>query len=260
MAIEIQNAVKAAKMPETIKNAATAKYVLLTLADRADAVNAECWPSQDLIAWETELSSSTVKRSIKALSASGLIQVKTGWRSGRKHNSYRINIQLLHSLKREPLSRSGLGAPASEMLAATSKVIEESSGPITEPESSVDELPTDETECAVDQLPPDEYPRCIDAIRVLRELNAAGYNFYTGPLRWSEWYCCESAIALAISEAYIDLEEFLTNWAMCRSQGFRKAPSLPNIFPETMNGVDMENVILHQNEDFEVQVNSYEWS
>ena len=249
MAIEIQNAVKAAKMPETIKNAATAKYVLLTLADRADAVNAECWPSQDLIAWETELSPSTVKRSIKALSDAGLIQIKTEWRQGRKHNSYRLNIQLLHSLKREPLtrSRSDTPAPAPEKQ--------------TKPANAAKRprYPAPETEVTADQLPPDEYPNCREAIQILKELNEAGHNFYTGPLRWSEWYSCEGAIALAISEAYIDLEEFLANWAICRAQGFKKAPSLPNIFPETMNGVDMENVILHQSVDFDAQVNGYEW-
>lgn len=247
MAIEIQNAVKAAKMPETIKGTATAKYVLLALADRADAVNAECWPSQDLIAWETELSPSTVKRSIKALSDAGLIQIKTEWRSGRKHNNYRINIQLLHSLRREPLNRSRSDAPA-----LTPEKQTKPANAAKRPR-----YPAPETEVTADQLPPDEYPNCREAIQILKELNEAGHNFYTGPLRWSEWDSCEGAITLAISEAYIELPDFLTGWAIYRAQGFKKAPSLPNIFPETMNGIEMEDAMLHLGEDFDARINGY---
>lgn len=253
MCFEAHKAVWEADFPKEMKVGQPAKTILSRLADRANE-NLESWPSQELLSLETGMSLKTVTRSIKSLEQAGLIRKKGHWRGGRKYNTYKVNIQLLHSLRREPLSRSGSGAPASEMLAAASKVAEESSPPITEPESSVDELPTDETECAVDQLPPDEYPRCIDAIRVLRELNAAGYNFYTGPLSWSEWYCCESAIARAELDELIDTELFLTEWAANCAHRFIKAVSLPNIFPETMGGQDGMAVIRHQYERFEAML------
>lgn len=246
MAISIQNAVKAAKMPDTIKNTATAKYVLLVLADRANETHGECYPSQDLIAWETELSLSTVKRSIKALKQAQLIQIQSHWRSGRKHNTYRINIQLLHSLKREPLTRGQSPAPASERQTPTNHSK-------TAAEENEQKMSVSEPECFVDQLPADEFFWCREAIEIMQSLNNEGCNFYTGPLRQDEWEWCESQIAHIDTEYFVDLADFLKLWAKNCAHRFSKAVSLPNIFPELMNDNDGASVVFNQFEYFQAK-------
>lgn len=52
---------------------ATRKAILLVLADYADEAWS-CWPSQERIAWETELGERTVRRTLTELEADGLIR------------------------------------------------------------------------------------------------------------------------------------------------------------------------------------------
>jgi hypothetical protein len=48
------------------------RLVLISLANHADGAEFECWPSVDLIAWETNLSADHVRRALRSM-------VKEGW-------------------------------------------------------------------------------------------------------------------------------------------------------------------------------------
>jgi biotin operon repressor len=70
----------------------TAKLVLLKLCDNAND-NGVCWPSQDLIAEQCEITRETVNRNIKKLVAAGLIELEHQSRKGAQIvNKYKINL------------------------------------------------------------------------------------------------------------------------------------------------------------------------
>lgn len=72
------------------------KYVLLALADYADAKGGNVWPSVSTLVQKTGLSESTVHRALKALLDSGRIAEQKGI-SGRLTNTYRVVSQRRHT-------------------------------------------------------------------------------------------------------------------------------------------------------------------
>lgn len=72
----------------------TNKLVLLVLADRHNKDTGKCCPSISMIAKDTLLSESSVKRSVRALESLGLLKRETRKRSDRSNttNQYVLNI------------------------------------------------------------------------------------------------------------------------------------------------------------------------
>jgi hypothetical protein len=81
------------------KAAGTDRLVLLALADQANPVTRECWPSIGYIAHRCNVSNRTVQRSIRSLEALGEVVVvlsSKGWDGGglKRTNRYRIVVFL----------------------------------------------------------------------------------------------------------------------------------------------------------------------
>lgn len=84
MSIKAISAVWKLAMPVAGKSTATQKLVLLCLADHADDMGRNCYPSVDTVATECSIDRSTVKRALRALKEAGLIAVVS---AGRSHRS-----------------------------------------------------------------------------------------------------------------------------------------------------------------------------
>ena len=77
---------------------ATRKAVALKMADCATDAGTSIWPSLDTIAYDTEISKSTVQRTIKELLALKVIEVVSEGGGRRKSTEYRFNMQRLLNL------------------------------------------------------------------------------------------------------------------------------------------------------------------
>jgi hypothetical protein len=84
------------------------RFVLLALADRADD-EGYCWPGIANIMDKTDLSRSSVKRSIRHLEASNLLQRAPRFTidGDRDSNMYQINVELLLKMAR-PRTQPGM--------------------------------------------------------------------------------------------------------------------------------------------------------
>jgi DNA-binding MarR family transcriptional regulator len=83
MSIKASSAVWKLAMPSDGKSTATQKLVLLCLADHADDMGRNCYPSVDTVAAKCSIDRSTVKRALRSLKEAGLIAVVSASRSHR---------------------------------------------------------------------------------------------------------------------------------------------------------------------------------
>ncbi|SDP98498.1 helix-turn-helix domain-containing protein [Lentzea jiangxiensis] len=67
--------------------------LLLAIADQANDLGAEAWPSIDTLARRTRLNPRTVQRLLRKLVSAGLLCIEPG--GGRRSNTYRIDLSLL---------------------------------------------------------------------------------------------------------------------------------------------------------------------
>jgi len=91
MSITIMAQVYATKL-----GSATLKAVALKLADYANDAGGNVWPALDTVAEHTEVSKSTVQRSIKEMLASGLLELeREGGKGPGSTTRYRFNLRCL---------------------------------------------------------------------------------------------------------------------------------------------------------------------
>lgn len=96
MSIDVMNAVWKSTLEGTCH-----RFVLLALADRADE-DGYCWPGITNIMDKTDLSRSSVKRSLRHLEAEQLLSVAPRFtkEGDRDSNMYLINVELLRKMER----------------------------------------------------------------------------------------------------------------------------------------------------------------
>jgi hypothetical protein len=70
--------------------------VLITLADRADE-KGTCWPSQELIAMDSHMTTSAVSDNIKKLKQKEFVTVTRKYNGNRPYNIYHLNIPLIQN-------------------------------------------------------------------------------------------------------------------------------------------------------------------
>jgi DNA-binding Lrp family transcriptional regulator len=108
-----------AKAMDIKTGSSTSKLILLKLCDNAND-NGECWPSQELISEQCELSKRSVIENIKKLEKQGLV---TKQKIGKNKNKYQINLsgadiavvnEVHHNSERGALYSSERGALAIE--------------------------------------------------------------------------------------------------------------------------------------------------
>lgn len=247
MSVRIMKAVWDAKLPATItaKRTSTVKMVLLKLADNSND-EGKCWPSIDRIAHETGMSYRSVTRCLAELEQTNLIARVGNWKAGKKHNTYWINIRLLDDLANPYERKEKTDEPENPFTDGSSCQSDRSSCPIDrvimtgEPSVNhhrttniTDIVKNDEQSIA--DLDPAEYPHCYAITEAMQEMKEQGYRLTVCKLRASEWSECERLMA---ETGMDDHQQFLQTWVEEYSAGFRKAPSLPNIICETVNGVE----------------------
>ncbi|MEU3644062.1 helix-turn-helix domain-containing protein [Lentzea sp. NPDC034063] len=69
--------------------------LLLAIADQANDLGTDAWPSIDTLARKTRLNKRTVQRLLQRLSSAGLVTIEPG--GGRRSNRYAIDLDLLVS-------------------------------------------------------------------------------------------------------------------------------------------------------------------
>ncbi|WP_084401213.1 MULTISPECIES: helix-turn-helix domain-containing protein [Lentzea] len=69
--------------------------LLLAIADQANDLGTDAWPSIDTLARKTRLNKRTVQRLLQRLSSAGLVAIEPG--GGRRSNRYTIDLELLVS-------------------------------------------------------------------------------------------------------------------------------------------------------------------
>ena len=85
-----------AQVYATKLGSATLKAVALKLADYANDAGGNVWPALDTVAEHTEVSKSTVQRSIKEMLASGLLELeREGGKGPGSTTRYRFNLRCL---------------------------------------------------------------------------------------------------------------------------------------------------------------------
>ncbi|RDI16384.1 helix-turn-helix domain-containing protein [Lentzea flaviverrucosa] len=67
--------------------------LLLAIADQANDLGTDAWPSVDTLARKTRLNKRTVQRLLQRLSSAGLVAIEPG--GGRRSNRYTIDLNLL---------------------------------------------------------------------------------------------------------------------------------------------------------------------
>src|SRR5262245_7442641 len=91
--------VRAARLPEAMRHRMAAKAVLLALADKADHLGGEAYPSLARIAAETELCIRTVRRALDALQQQKLIR-ETAPPQQHKPRTWGIDLAAIEALVR----------------------------------------------------------------------------------------------------------------------------------------------------------------
>jgi DNA-binding MarR family transcriptional regulator len=146
------------------------KLVLLALANFAND-KMECWPSQERIAADTELSERTVWAALNRLEALGLLSRERRNRADGTRSTDRFTLHFSLTIKSEPLAN-----PAK----ATRKSCESQSQSLQEPVATVATLTTFEPsieepsvkEERASRLPPDWMPDPADVLTALDKLGA----------------------------------------------------------------------------------------
>ncbi|WP_082373157.1 helix-turn-helix domain-containing protein [Nocardia sp. NRRL S-836] len=119
--------------------------LLLAIADQANDLGADAWPSVDTLARKTRLNKRTVQRLLRRLASAGLVTIEPG--GGRRSNRYSLDLELLC----DPSSRTANheGTPPTERHPRQSATC----GTGTTPEVAVLDHPSRDT-----AMPPD--PSC----------------------------------------------------------------------------------------------------
>ena len=115
---------------DIITGSSTTKLVLLKLCDNANDEGV-CWPSQQTIADQCEMSRMTVSRHIKILIEKGLIASRNRCvTTGKTSNVYQINLDVTNSYKdgntelQTPVTESYINLPVEPTIEPTKKIIE----------------------------------------------------------------------------------------------------------------------------------------
>lgn len=105
--------VKAITWAKSVRTgSASRKAVLLVLADYAGVDNSACWPSQETIAFETEMTERNVRRCLADLEKMGLIARQPRWVDHRGRNTDVITLRvgseegLPDNLSGKPINRT----------------------------------------------------------------------------------------------------------------------------------------------------------
>lgn len=89
------------------------KYVLLAMADHADHVGRNIYPSVRFVSWKTGLSERQINRIIASLRAAGLLVLEQHNDETGRSNLYRVNVEA--GLTRPPFEHKSRAAKAKEV-------------------------------------------------------------------------------------------------------------------------------------------------
>jgi len=229
----------ACQLPDSItsKRKSTVKIVLLKIADHAND-NGKAWPSMAKIAHDTELSERSVVRAINELKQANLIAVKTHRSGMTKKNTYFINTPMLDRLRcdydnkpelvedENPFTnmdtRCDMMSKSNDMMSKTSDQMSHKPSYNHQESSNIDVITNDEYFSIQDLS--SKYPRCTEAMEVIRQLKLEGHHIYDGGMRLSVWDDCEDAMNS------VDFDcDYIVWWMEEKANHIHKIPSLDNM-------------------------------
>ncbi len=89
--------------------------------------------------------------------------------------------------------------------------------------NNIDVITNDECYFSIEQIS-EQYPKCAQAMKVIKFLKRNGYEIYDGGMRLGVWADCEEVM----SSVYFDTA-YITWWMEEKAKHMRKMPSLDNM-------------------------------